>query len=200
VSKQVSSPDPSHVGESCGGCGCALAIDQRYCLNCGRRRGEPRLDYLRYLVPERAPADGAVPAGRDGFAQPGTRRDASPILAVGGIALLGLMLLVGVLVGRGGDSATPQPAVVQVPASGAATHTTAAAQPGAGSLDQKKAKGGHDKVVQASTADLQALENASGADYAEQSKKLPDTIATPGEAPPKDNVKPGGGSSGTTIK
>ncbi len=32
-------------GEPCEECGAPLAADQRYCLNCGQRRGEPRVDY-----------------------------------------------------------------------------------------------------------------------------------------------------------
>jgi hypothetical protein len=114
------------------------------------------------------------------------------------------MLLIGVLVGRGGDSEAPKPAVVQVGGATTATptQTTAAAPPeAAGGKAKNDAKGGSDKgVVEASTEDLQALEKQSGEDYSDASKKLPDTIATPGEAPPEDNAKPGGGSSGTVIK
>ena len=35
--------------ERCTGCGNPLALDQRYCLNCGKRRGGPRVDYDKYL-------------------------------------------------------------------------------------------------------------------------------------------------------
>jgi hypothetical protein len=38
-----------------------MAGDQRYCLECGRRRGEPRLDFLAMLRPA-APAPEAAPA------------------------------------------------------------------------------------------------------------------------------------------
>ena len=32
-------PDTQPVTERCTGCGKPLAEDQRYCLNCGKRRG-----------------------------------------------------------------------------------------------------------------------------------------------------------------
>jgi hypothetical protein len=35
-------------GESCAACDAPLATDQRYCLNCGERRGPPRLDPLAH--------------------------------------------------------------------------------------------------------------------------------------------------------
>jgi hypothetical protein len=34
---------------TCASCGARMADDQRYCLNCGQRRGEPRLDFLALL-------------------------------------------------------------------------------------------------------------------------------------------------------
>jgi hypothetical protein len=81
-----------------------MAADQRYCLNCGARRGDPRVP-----APAVAPADQAPEASASRPA------DVSPLAAVIGIALLGGMLLIGVLIGRetGGDDTTPAP-VVQV--------------------------------------------------------------------------------------
>ena len=35
--------------EQCADCGAALVEDQRYCLQCGARRGKPRLDFTRFL-------------------------------------------------------------------------------------------------------------------------------------------------------
>ncbi len=227
-------------GEPCAACGAPLAGDQRYCLNCGERRGEPKVDYLRYLVPGGPVAAAAGPAEAEpvapvaGAPAPTTRsgRDYTPLAAAGGVAILGLMLLVGVLIGRGNEdqqqvAATPQ--VVTVSSAGTATDTDKSApagnaaagaaqdnsgggNPGAdangkdggGKSDLTSGGGGAGEdtanPVQASTEDLQALENASGDNYAEQSANLPDTIATPGEPPPVDNEAPGGGSSATTIK
>jgi hypothetical protein len=100
-------------GSACANCGAALAADQRYCLGCGARRGEPR------VPPQTAPSEPATPA------EPAARpADVSPLAAVIGIALLGGMLLIGVLIGRetGDDEPAPAPVVtVGNPSSGDAT-------------------------------------------------------------------------------
>lgn len=87
---------------ACSSCGAPLAADQRYCLSCGSRVGEPR-------VPT-TPAGEARPTAE----APASRQaDFSPLAAVIGIALLGGMLLIGVLIGRGSSDDPPAP-VVQV--------------------------------------------------------------------------------------
>src|SRR3954453_14621633 len=58
-------PLPPHLGpdgEPCRGCGAPLAADQRYCLECGQRRGAPRIEFLELLAPVAAAAAGE-PAG-----------------------------------------------------------------------------------------------------------------------------------------
>ncbi len=89
-------------GAPCPKCGSPLASDQRYCLQCGARRGEARLPYERYLTP---PGTGNQPPA----AQPPPANDVSPLGAILGVALLGGMLLIGVLLGRGEDDSTPEP-------------------------------------------------------------------------------------------
>ncbi len=42
-------PGLGEHGEPCRGCGAPLAADQRYCLNCGLRRGEPRVDFRGHM-------------------------------------------------------------------------------------------------------------------------------------------------------
>lgn len=214
-------------GEPCAGCGAALAADQRYCLNCGQRRGAPRVDFATLLGPPEAPPTPAAaePAERQPPDEPAQRRtDYSPFAAVGGIALLGLMLLVGVLIGRGdGDSgAAATPSIIRVgePAGGA----VASAKEGQGEGESKPAKKGGGKgastgatkvdggltgsaagksegTVQASTDDLTELENQTGEAYEDAIGKLPDKIATPGKAPPIDKgTAPGGGGAAETIE
>jgi hypothetical protein len=46
---------------------------------------------------------------------------------------------------------------------------------------------------------IQDIQNASGKDYSKKSAKLPDQLATPGEAPPIDKSKPAGGGSDTVT-
>ncbi len=106
-------------GEPCAECGAPLAADQRYCVNCGRRRGEPR------VAPPPATAARAADGGRP--------NDVSPLAAVIGVALLGGMLLIGVLIGRGNsDSEQSPPATIQVGEGTATTATPNAGAPGEG--------------------------------------------------------------------
>jgi hypothetical protein len=218
------------IGEPCAGCGTPLAADQRYCLNCGQRRAGPRVDFRRYLLPSAgeaappesppAPAAGAPPDSPE----PG--RDYAPLAAVGGIAVLGLMLLVGVLIGKGNNSAAPAPApILKVPESVApstagtesnGSKTTSAKPQGSSNKSKEKSGTGAKPVaggltgeaasqskgtVQASKGDLESLNDQTGDSYQEAVKKLPDKIATPGAPPPIDKTKPpGGGGGAVTIE
>ncbi|MFZ1153571.1 MAG: hypothetical protein WAN93_01560, partial [Solirubrobacteraceae bacterium] len=42
---------PHAQPEPCAGCGATLADDQRYCLQCGARRGKPRIDFTAFWKP-----------------------------------------------------------------------------------------------------------------------------------------------------
>jgi hypothetical protein len=209
--------------EPCRDCGANLAADQRYCVNCGKRRGEPRLDFRQHLPAAAAPTNGHAPppAPPPGDPAPGDQRpqrDFTPLAAAGGIAVLGLMLLVGVLIGRGdGEQAAPPPTqILRVPAGGE-DETTASggrgALGGAGvGADEAKAKGGGKgnaltgsgkappPEITADDSELEALQGQSPQEYSESSAKLPDEIATEGKPPPRDDRKPGGGSAGATIE
>lgn len=200
----------------CRDCGARLAEDQRYCLNCGRRQGEPRIDFREYEAPPVQPQSQEIqPAPAAGEGKP--TRDYTPLAAVGGIAVLGVMLLIGVLIGKGeggGTAPPPAPVVVQGGEAGAA-ETSGAANSGAAKAGTKqaKAKGGGkgSGVVKggstntgnapvASDEELQNLQEQSPQEYAENSAKLPDEIATGGPPPPEDGKAPGGGSKGTAIE
>ncbi len=214
-------PTLGEAGETCRECGMPLAADQRYCLNCGRRRGEARVDFHQHLPIEEAAQNGVAAPRPSSVAPPTTekpQRDYAPLAAVGGIAVLGTMLLIGVLIGKGdGGSATvPPPQVVRVQGDDAgATASNEEAKPDAGASKQAKAKGGKaakssgslagDKSsgaapVEASDEALQELQEQSPEEYQESSAKLPDEIATGGAPPPKDSKAPGGGSKGTAIE
>jgi hypothetical protein len=221
-------------GEPCQECGAPLAADQRYCLNCGRRRAEPRVDYRRLLAdvqgeqpPEAGSQQGDAAAGEpDEPVEAG--RDYAPLAAVGGIAVLGLMLLVGVLIGKGNSTTTAAPAPI-VKVGGEVAPSTAGAEPsgeqktgsaqpksakkstkgGTGGTGAKTVDGGltgsaarnSKATVQATTDDLEELNSQSGDNYQETIKKLPDKIATPGKPPPIDTTKaPGGGGAAETIE
>lgn len=217
---------------NCSSCGAALAEDQRYCLNCGQRRGDPRVDFQRHLDPKAtatkdpgAPANGAgPPAAVAPIAPPPEKpqRDYAPLAAAGGIAVLGIMLLIGVLIGRGTGSGEESAATPQVITVGAAESSSGGSSGegegtggnGGGKAGAKASKGKAGKqkdVVAGGSADtgnapvasesqLEALQEKTGEEYAEESAKLPDEIATPGEPPPTDGKAPGGGSGGVTLE
>jgi hypothetical protein len=114
-------------GAPCGECGKPLTAGQRYCLNCGHRRGEPRVEFEQHLFSreEGATANGARTAPA---AAP---RQWSPLAAVGVIALLAIMLLVGVLIGMEDDDGE-QTATGTAPQGTTPTATAPAATPPAG--------------------------------------------------------------------
>src|SRR5215208_3859421 len=102
---QQAAPTQGTAAEKCANCGAAMAPDQRYCLACGTRRGAPR-------VPLATTRAGGAEDGKS--AERSSRpADVSPLAAVIGIALLGGMLLIGVLIGRGdtSDETTPAPVI-----------------------------------------------------------------------------------------
>jgi hypothetical protein len=204
--ESVGLPTVGHEGDVCAQCGSVLAIDQRYCLNCGWRRGEPRVDYESRMINGAPPAAPAPQApAPSGFQQ-------SPIFAVGTIALLGIMLLLGVLIGKddgGTQTVAAAPAQTTTPATTATptpTESAAAAPP----AKAKKAETapGEGNVVQGGTGstegvqqvDTEALENAAQSGQGAQAgKNLPDQVATGGEAEKLDPGGQAGGGSGSTC-
>ena len=207
------------MAEICEQCGVPLADDQRYCLECGQRHGGPRVDYRHYMAgsPEPAePKSEPAPAGADGEEPQKPQRDFAPLAAVGGIAILGLMLLVGVLIGKGNSdtAAAPAPQVVRVQGGGGGeesggegSDSSKDTSGGLGAGGTKKAKksgggsgGGTGNAVKASEGDLEELGSTSGEDYVKQSENLPNEIATPGKPPPIDkSTPPGGGEGGAEV-
>src|SRR5262245_52140060 len=115
-------------GEPCKGCGSPLASDQRYCLNCGKRRGESPIAYADYLGA--GGANGVAPPGQLPATAP-VPAPANPWAAALGIALLGGLVLVGVLIGRGGDEGTVTAAAPVAAAEGTAADTSETVSAGA---------------------------------------------------------------------
>ncbi|MCB0869490.1 MAG: hypothetical protein KDB52_01535 [Solirubrobacterales bacterium] len=320
-------PEPQGgVPERCTGCGKPMAEDQRYCLNCGKRRGKARVEFENYL-PEAGGEGAGTPPPTQGVVRPvepedpydRPEREVTPLMAAVGLCAVAMILLVGVLIGRSGggegSSGTPQfvastglpptstsststtststtittdwpegqegftielatlskegadaasveaaktdlvaqgasevgvldsdlygslptgnyvlysgvystraeadtalsslstsfpdAQVIEVAAdasaSGAGTPKTTNDEPEDDGTDTTLIDGSNadnQGTVQASKEDLEALENATGEEYEKIQEKLPPTIATPGEPPPKDNKAPGGGGQATTI-
>lgn len=188
--------------DPCPSCGAAMAADQRYCLSCGERRAQARLDYLEILRGEPA-----VAAGGPALAA-GDARQRANTTVVASVGCLLLAMGVGVLIGNAGNgetAAAPAAVPAQVirvqgggtaaaekPAAAAGTAKGGGKAGGAAATDTAKTAG----ESKATNPELKALEGASGDDYAKQSQKLPKEVSTGGKAPPIDKSEPAGGGSG----
>jgi hypothetical protein len=135
------------AGERCINCGAPLASDQRYCVNCGERRGKPRFEV----------AESAEPAGEyvtvSSMAPPPPRRPrtSSGLNLIAGVATLLLAMGVGVLIGHNSagnskNTGTPATQVITVgggaaTTSGSAATTSGASGSGSGASSHHGAKG-----------------------------------------------------------
>jgi hypothetical protein len=182
---------PALAAEACASCGATLAGDQRYCLNCGARRGDARVPFMEIL--------GGRPATPAAAPAPVAPRSHRNLTVVASIGCLLLALGVGVLIGHGGRDRSPASAspaqVITVQGGGgtASTPTGTTKQP----TGSKKAKGGNTassaKASHATNKAIKDLDKLSPEEYQKQSQKLPKTVGTGGKAPPKDNKAPAGG-------
>lgn len=106
-----------------------MLADQRYCLECGHRRGDPRLPFMDAVVFMDAAKQ---PPPAEAAAAPPSPPDRRPFMSanaslVAGVATLVLAIGVGVLIGRSGESGSQpaaQPSVITVPAGGTAEAST----------------------------------------------------------------------------
>lgn len=122
-------------GDSCPNCGEPMAADQRYCLNCGHRRGEPRLpfmDAVTFMESMSAPGGAGTPPPPPSSTPSGSgnRWNANAAL-IAGVATLVLAIGVGFLIGRSGhengSQAAAAPQVIKVEGGGGGGETAAAA-------------------------------------------------------------------------
>ena len=197
----VGPPTVGAEGDACAQCGSALATDQRYCLNCGWRRGDPRVDFATQV------GNGAQPAAPPTTPPRASGLQQSPIFAIGAIAVLGVMLLLGVLIGKDDNGGT-QTVAAAAPTTTTSTPTTTTASTGpkagkAAAGQGKVEKGGSGSTAGVATVDTGALEDAAqNGQGAQAGKSLPNQVATGGD---QETTDPGGiknagdGSSATCI-
>jgi hypothetical protein len=151
--------------DSCPNCGARMAADQRYCLNCGHRRGEPRLPFMDAVVFMESMSS---PGGAAGTPPPppsepksSSRMNANAAL-IAGVATLVLAIGVGFLIGRSGhdnsnNAAAEAPIkVIEVGGGGdgestetASTETATESTAGAGKKKSGKESGGGKKSSKA---------------------------------------------------
>src|ERR1700760_754947 len=96
------------VGDRCAACGTQLATDQKYCVNCGERRGKARFPVGTAAV---TPAAAAPPP------PPRTTRKqrlSSSTALVAGVGTLLLAMGVGVLIGHTNNGSSKNASAPQV--------------------------------------------------------------------------------------
>jgi hypothetical protein len=131
------------TGEQCPSCGVNVAPDQRYCLACGARCGEPRLpimDAVTFMDSMKQPREASTPPPQR------PQRRMSPNMAL--FATIGVLLLamgVGVLIGRSGNhsiASAPQAAPIVIKGGGeeSATASSTGAKGGTIGGNSKKQK------------------------------------------------------------
>jgi hypothetical protein len=184
--------------EPCPHCGTPLALDQRYCLECGAPR-----TYLSGMLLERlqTPSTQTAPpvqAPVQPLSSQAWQRG-SVLTLIAGVGVLLLAMGVGVLIGRSGGSssagaAAPQVITVGGAATGAANTTAtpttpeegsaakaaaAAAAGGAGGKHKAKGSGvGATPSKPAPPTVLKNLRTGSGQSYEQKSKNLPNVVST----------------------
>jgi hypothetical protein len=136
----------------CPKCRGLVAEDQSYCLSCGARQPNARFPASASGHAPGGPAHGSGPSHPDEHP-----RDWTPIVAVGGLAAMALILVIGVLIGKSGQS-TPKNAatpIVTVAGNGggpsANTATTAGANSGSTSINEDWPSGKDAWTVQLQT-------------------------------------------------
>jgi hypothetical protein len=153
--------------DRCGTCGARLASDQRYCLECGERRGDPRMPFMNGRPPEVLPAPPPAASG------PRKPRSAAGTTLVAGVGTLLLAMGVGVLIGRSDDNTqvakTPPVQVVTVAGAGGGVAAAApsSATPASTSTPGDTAAGGKDS----SAKDAGKADAAKSADKSTSKKK-----------------------------
>ena len=170
--------------DNCASCGTPLAVDQRYCLRCGQRRGDPRLPFMDAVVlmdavqrTQHAPPPPPPAKKRRGGISPNAA-------LIAGIGVLLLALGLGVLIGRSGHSETasapqtPQVITVEGSDAGSGGEEATASTGGSSSSGKKAPKSKTAKAAKEKEAETQAgaeevLKPAAGV-------KLPPAKVQPG--------------------
>ncbi len=189
-------PVNGNASEPCPHCGTPLALDQRYCLECGAPRTYLSGMLLERLQTPSAQTSPVPPPIQSPSSQAWQRGNALTLIA--GIGVLLLAMGVGVLIGRSGGSssaaAPPQVITVGGATTGAANATPTPTTPEASSAAKAGAVAGaagggaKHKANQAGVGAtpskpapptvLKNLRTGSGQSYEQKSKNLPNVVST----------------------
>lgn len=159
----------------------AVAVDQRYCLHCGQRCGEPRLPFMNavtFMDSMRTPATApSAPAP----SQQRQRRISPNAALIAGVGTLLLAMGVGVLIGHSSsqtvatNAAAPAQVITVHGGGEAETASTAKASTAGGKTDKasKKASASAKKKAETGQGAEEVLKPSAGV-------KLPPATAQPG--------------------
>lgn len=167
--------------DRCGNCGAPLAHDQRYCIECGERRGQSG-----FPTPQPTTEVRTTRRRRSGGPRQAPRMSSGATL-IAGVGVLLLAIGLGVLIGRLGHNSTQRvasapPPVVTVlggggTAAGTTTTTTTAAKTPTKGLKGKLKKAA--TATAAPSAAVQKKANAAAGKVLGNSKTLaPPTVTT----------------------
>jgi hypothetical protein len=168
-------------GEQCPSCGTIIASDQRYCLRCGQRCGEPRLPFMNavtFMDAMRVPAE-AMPA--PAAPQKRQRRISSNAALIAGVGTLLLAMGVGVLIGHSGNQTVATNAAA--PAQVITVHGGGEAETAAAGKQTNTGGGGGKGSKEASASAKKKAETGQGAEEVLKPSagvKLPPATAQPG--------------------
>jgi hypothetical protein len=163
---------PVAATSACSNCGAALAADQRYCLVCGERNGDPRLPVMGGRDTLSSPATpAAVTTTTRGPRGGGSTNTA----LIAGVGTLLVALGVGVVIGRSSDNNNSTAKAPQVITVGA----PAAAAAGGAAVAGSSATPGDTSGAAAATAGARAARAKSSGDRAKAKADAART-ATPG--------------------
>ena len=180
----VSSSLVAAAGDSCADCSAKLAADQRYCVECGTRRGEHRIPFMDAMLRPAPQAEATPPKKR------GRVRMTANGTFIAGVGTLLLAMGIGVLIGRSGhDSGSSKNAQV-ITVQGGGTGSTAAAA-GAGAAGATKAASSKGTPKSKAQAKAQAKNKAAD---------LNRSVQKPGEKTPPAAVKVGSPGHGPGYK
>jgi len=173
-------------GDQCASCGALLAADQRYCLECGQRRGDPRLPFMDAVVLMDAvqrPAQAPPPPPKK------KRTGISPNAAlIAGVGTLLLALGIGVLIGRSGhqevaSTAPAAPIVIHSNGGGEGTATASTGKTSTGggaaaNAKTKKQKEAAEKAAEAHPAAEEIIKPTNGVKLAPPKTQVGDPCSS----------------------
>ena len=172
------------VGDRCAGCGTQLATDQKYCLNCGERRGKPRFAVGATPAP-------AAAASAAASRPPRKQRLSSSTALVAGVGTLLLAMGVGVLIGHtdngSSKNASAPPQIITVggsgsTSSGAAAATTQGKAKAAKGKSSKKANAAKSKSAGVNSKQAANAQAAASKVLGSSSKNLPPATVKQGQS------------------